>query len=172
MLYRLQHPWMKFRTYYWVTFIVQVFLRVSLFLFQFPFVFPYRLRSSAEILVLDAQPTQWITGSAFRISLQPDWVLPVLRQTKQRSFLTGQSWRVLKSGYTVGSPEKGFRRRFADGVNQSLISSAHRLSRSQSPRYVCPAERKGKRSIESQVQWTPAQSRTDLSGQSILQEPQ
>ena len=43
-------------------------------------------------------------------------------------FLTGQSWRVLKSGYTAGSPEQGFRRCFADGVNQSLISSARRLA--------------------------------------------
>ena len=47
ILYSLQHPWMKFRTYYWVTFIVQVFLRVSLFLFQFPFVFPYQLLHSS-----------------------------------------------------------------------------------------------------------------------------
>ena len=67
----------------------------------------------------------WTTnGSAFRISLQPDWRS---RQTKQRPFLTGQSWRVLKSGYTAGSLEKGFRRCFADGVNQGLISSARRL---------------------------------------------
>ena len=73
------------------------------------------------------QPTQRITRSAFRISLQPDWLLSVLRQTKQRSFLTGQSWCVLKSGDTAGSPEQGFQRCFADGVNQSLISSAHRL---------------------------------------------
>ena len=47
---------------------------------------------------------------------------------KTKPFLTGQSWRVLKSGYTVGSPEQGFRRCFADGVNQSLISSARRLT--------------------------------------------
>ena len=46
---------------------------------------------------------------------------------KTRPFLTGQSWRVLKSGYTAGSPEQGFRRCFADGVSQSLISSARRL---------------------------------------------
>ena len=48
--------------------------------------------------------------------------------------LTGQSWRVLKSGYTAGSPEQGFRRCFADGVNQSLTSSARslRLSKRQS----------------------------------------
>ena len=46
---------------------------------------------------------------------------------KTKPFLTGQSWRVLKSGYTAGSPEQGFRRCFADGVNQSLISSARRL---------------------------------------------
>ena len=70
------------------------------------------------------QRTQRSTGSAFRISLQPDWRS---RQTKQRAFLTGQSWRVLKSGYTAGSSEQGFRRCFADGVNQSLISSARRL---------------------------------------------
>ena len=34
-------------------------------------------------------------------------------------FLTSQSWRVLKSWYT-GRPEQGFRRCFADGLNQSL----------------------------------------------------
>ena len=48
---------------------------------------------------------------------------------KTKPFLTGQSWRVLKSGYTAGSPEEGFRRCFEDGVNQSLISSARRLGR-------------------------------------------
>ena len=69
-------------------------------------------------------------------SLQPDWLLPVLRQTKQRSFLTGQSWCVLKSGYTAGSPEQGFRRCFADGVNQSLISSARRLPLRQGLHFV------------------------------------
>ena len=47
---------------------------------------------------------------------------------QNKAFLTGQSWRVLKSGYTAGSPEQGFRRCFADGVNQSLISSARRLA--------------------------------------------
>ena len=36
---------------------------------------------------------------------------------------TGQSWRVLKSWYTAGDPEQGFRRRFADRLNQSLVSS-------------------------------------------------
>ena len=71
---------------------------------------------SAEILVLDPQWTQQIT--------EPDWRS---RQTKQRPFLTGQSWRVLKSGYTAGSPQQGFRRCFVDGGNQSLISSARRL---------------------------------------------
>ena len=74
--------------------------------------------------IRDSQRTQRITGSAFRIPLQTDWRS---RQTKQRLFLTGQSWRVLKSGYTAGSPEQGFRRYFAGGVNQSLISSARRL---------------------------------------------
>ena len=38
------------------------------------------------------------------------------------SFLTGQSCRVLKSWYTGGDPEQGFRRCFADGLNQMLVS--------------------------------------------------
>ena len=37
-------------------------------------------------------------------------------------FLTGQSWRVLKSRYTVGDLEQGFRCFFAEGLNQSLVS--------------------------------------------------
>ena len=43
-----------------------------------------------------------------------------------KTFLTGQSWHVVKSRYTVGDPEQGFRRRFADGLNQSLVSSVVR----------------------------------------------
>ena len=38
------------------------------------------------------------------------------------SFLTGQSCCVLKSWYTGGDPEQGFRRCFADGLNQMLVS--------------------------------------------------
>ena len=38
------------------------------------------------------------------------------------AFLTGQSWRVLESWYTGGDPEQGFRRCFADGLNQSQPS--------------------------------------------------
>ena len=34
-----------------------------------------------------------------------------------KTFLTGQSWHGIKSRYTVGDPEQGFRRRFADGLN-------------------------------------------------------
>ena len=40
------------------------------------------------------------------------------------AFLTGQSWRVLKSWYTGGDPEQGFRRCFTDGLNQRLILSS------------------------------------------------
>ena len=40
------------------------------------------------------------------------------------AFLTGQSWCVLKSGYTGGDPGEGFGRCFADGLNRSLVSSA------------------------------------------------
>ena len=39
------------------------------------------------------------------------------------AFLTGQSWRVLKSGYAGGHPEHGFWRCFVNGLNQSLVSS-------------------------------------------------
>ena len=44
------------------------------------------------------------------------------------AFLTGQSWRVLKSWCTGGSLEQGFWRCFADGRNQSLVSSVARLA--------------------------------------------
>ena len=37
-------------------------------------------------------------------------------------FVTGQSWRVLKSWYTRRGPEQGFRGCFACGPNLSLIS--------------------------------------------------
>ena len=36
--------------------------------------------------------------------------------------LIGQSWRVLKSWYTGGGLEQGFRRCFADGLHQKLNS--------------------------------------------------
>ena len=39
------------------------------------------------------------------------------------AFSTGQSWHVLKSWYTSGGPEQGFRPCFADRLNQSLVSS-------------------------------------------------
>jgi len=39
-------------------------------------------------------------------------------------FFTGQSWSVLKSWYTGGGPEQGFRCCFTDELNQSLLSSA------------------------------------------------
>ena len=45
------------------------------------------------------------------------------------AFLTGQSWRVLKSWYTGGGPEQGPGRCFedADGHNQSLVRFWRRL---------------------------------------------
>ena len=39
------------------------------------------------------------------------------------TFSTGQSLRVLKSWYTAGGPEGGFRRSLADGLNQRVVSS-------------------------------------------------
>ena len=38
------------------------------------------------------------------------------------AFLTDQSWRVLKSWYTCGGQEKGFRRCVADRLNQKFSS--------------------------------------------------
>ena len=48
----------------------------------------------------------------------------ILIDKSTMAFLTGQSWRVLKSWYTGGDPEQGFRHCFADGLNQRLISSS------------------------------------------------
>ena len=57
---------------------------------------------------------------------------------RQWYFLTSQSWRVLKSWYT-GHPEQGFRRCFADGLNQSLASSiAQTIGRSGSTFWTLP----------------------------------
>ena len=39
------------------------------------------------------------------------------------AFLTGQSWRVIKSWYTGGVLDQEFRRCFADGLSQSSVSS-------------------------------------------------
>ena len=44
------------------------------------------------------------------------------------AFLTGQSWRVLKSWYTCGGLEQGFRCCFADGLKQSLTLSVVQAS--------------------------------------------
>ena len=44
------------------------------------------------------------------------------------AFLTGQSWGVLKSWYTGGSLEQGFRCCFADGLKQSLTLSVVQAS--------------------------------------------
>ena len=66
---------------------------------------------------LRPQRTQWITRSAFRISFHPDWQI-------NNGFFNSQSWRVLKSWYTGGSPEKEYLHCFADGLNLRLVSSA------------------------------------------------
>ena len=39
------------------------------------------------------------------------------------AFLTDQLWRIFEFRYTAGDPEQGFRCFFADGINQSLVSS-------------------------------------------------
>ena len=56
-----------------------------------------------------------IIGSAF-------WFSFSLIGKSIRSFLTGQSWNVLKSWYTGGYLEQGFWHCFAKGLNQSLAS--------------------------------------------------
>ena len=64
--------------------------------------------SIADILVLGPSRTQRITGNAFRFSLQPDW------QIDDGFFLNGESWRLLKSWYTGGGEDQGFRCCFAE----------------------------------------------------------
>ena len=72
-------------------------------------------RSSAEILALDCLQGQRITGNVFRIFSQ-------LHSKSKKTFLTR---RVLKPRYVhSGGPRAwGFRRWFANGLNQSLVSS-------------------------------------------------
>ena len=71
------------------------------------------MSSSADILVLGPQQTQRITGNAFEFPFN-------LIGKSTMAFLTGQSWRLLKSWYTGGKPEQGFWRRFADGLNRKF----------------------------------------------------
>ena len=49
--------------------------------------------------------------------------LSSLSSNRQCLFLTGQSWRILKSWYTGVGPEQGFGCCFADGLNYSFVSS-------------------------------------------------
>ena len=48
------------------------------------------------------------------------------------AFLTGQSWRVLKSWYSGGGTEQGFRCYFANGLYQNLVSSVAQATESPS----------------------------------------
>ena len=48
-------------------------------------------------------------------------------------FLTGQSWRVIKSLYTSRGPEQGFWRCSSDGLNQSLVSPVAQARASLQP---------------------------------------
>ena len=54
------------------------------------------------------------------------------------AFLTGQSWRVLKSWYTGGGPEQVFRGCFADELNQSLVSSMAQAKESLATQVCIP----------------------------------
>ena len=75
----------------------------------------------ADILVLGPlQRAQRIFRSASRIFFHLDWQI-------DNGFLTGHSWRVLKSWYTSGGPEQRFRRRFVDGLNRVQFRLWHRL---------------------------------------------
>ena len=47
----------------------------------------------------------------------------ILISKSTMSLLTGQSWRMIKSWYTVGGPEQGFLCCFTDRLNYSLVSS-------------------------------------------------
>ena len=56
----------------------------------------------------------------------PNNFLPLL--ANRLPFLKVQSWRVFKSLYISGDPEQGFQPCFADGFNQSLVSSVARAN--------------------------------------------
>ena len=60
----------------------------------------------------------------FRIPVHPEG-------KSTMAVLTGQSWSLLKSWYTGGDPEQGFRRCFADGLNQSLVRLWRRLNQNR-----------------------------------------
>ena len=77
---------------------------------------PQRLRSSAKILVVGPSRLNELLEVRFEFPFNP-----VGKSTI--ALLMGQSWRILKSWYTGVGPEQGFQRGFADGLNQSLVSS-------------------------------------------------
>ena len=104
------------------------------------------------ILVLCAQWTPKITGSAFRISLPPYWQI-------SDGFLRGQSWRVLKSWYTSRDPEQGFWRFFSDELNWSLVSSVtravHELNIRDKVSYYHIIEKVQRSEKQLQIGWKP-----------------
>ena len=64
-----------------------------------------RLVTSADEPRYRCSVPQRTQRSAFQISFYPDWQIDNVFL-----ILRGPSWRVLKSGYTGGGPEQGFRR--------------------------------------------------------------
>ena len=83
---------------------------------------------AAPISLFWAPTDLQIAGRAFRISFHPDWQM-------DHGISTGQSWCVLNSWYTGKSPYyQGFRRCFADRLNQSLVSSAAQANRKCKPK--------------------------------------
>ena len=71
---------------------------------------------NAEILVLGPRRTRRIIGSVFRISYHPHWQIV-------NRFLIGQPYGAYSNPGTQAVGAEGFHRCFAEGLNQSSVSS-------------------------------------------------
>ena len=69
-----------------------------------------------EALEPNTEKPKLVTLSKFVIKL-------TLIGKSTMAFLTGQSWHILKSWYLGDGPEQGFRRCFAERLNQCFVSS-------------------------------------------------
>ena len=76
--------------------------------------------------VCEAAPRSWFCApNGLNELLEAGCAFPFILTGKSTvAFLTGLSWRELKSWYTGGGPEQWFQRCFADWLDQSFVSSA------------------------------------------------
>ena len=84
----------------------------------------------------------FMESTRVRYYMFTSWAV-ILFGNSTMAFFIGQSWRLLKSWYTTGRPEQGFRCCFANGLNrQSLVSSAAQASeRSERVKFLMKKEK-------------------------------